>query len=184
MLPWVIQIFLLALPCLFSAGSWVNYRLLIGNPWLIKGLWCFQEKIVIWMMLFLSKKPLKWHPYVIEPCLNQVCKIIFPKYFPWNWFTFYFTNFLNFAYTGGSLLMCGRSGVGRRNAVSIVSALHHAKLITLKMGKNYGLKQFKQEVGVFVKLFSVFAEFVYFYILSIINWLFTCQSNQLFLLSV
>ena len=48
---------------------------------------------------------------------------------------------------GGSLLMCGRSGVGRRNAVSIVSALHHAKLITLKMGNNYGLKQFKQEVG-------------------------------------
>ena len=35
---------------------------------------------------------------------------------------------------GGSMLMCGKSGVGRRCAVSIVSALHQAKLINLKMG--------------------------------------------------
>ena len=47
---------------------------------------------------------------------------------------------------GGSLLMAGRSGVGRRTAVSIVSALHHAKLVTLKMGRNYGEKQFKGEL--------------------------------------
>ena len=49
---------------------------------------------------------------------------------------------------GGSLLMPGRSGVGRRTAVSIVSALHHAKLVTLKMGRNYGVKQFKNELKV------------------------------------
>ena len=47
---------------------------------------------------------------------------------------------------GGSLLMAGRSGVGRRTAISIVSALHQAKLISLKMGKNYSLKQFKAEI--------------------------------------
>jgi hypothetical protein len=35
------------------------------------------------------------------------------------------------------------TGVGRRTAVSIVSALHQAKLVSLKMGKNYGAKQFK-----------------------------------------
>ena len=38
---------------------------------------------------------------------------------------------------GGSMLMCGKSGVGRRSAVSIVSALHQAKWINLKMGKKY-----------------------------------------------
>ena len=36
---------------------------------------------------------------------------------------------------GGSMLMCGKSGVGRRSAVSIVSALHQAKLVSLKMGE-------------------------------------------------
>ena len=36
---------------------------------------------------------------------------------------------------GGSMLLCGKSGVGRRSAVSIVSALHQAKFINLKMGK-------------------------------------------------
>ena len=58
--------------------------------------------------------------------------------------------------------MCGRSGVGRRNAVSIVSALHHAKLITLKMGKNYGLKQFKQEVKNAMQIAGVENEQVFF----------------------
>ena len=47
---------------------------------------------------------------------------------------------------GGSLLLAGRSGVGRRTAISIVSALHQAKLVSLKMGKNYSVKQFKGEL--------------------------------------
>jgi dynein heavy chain 2 len=38
------------------------------------------------------------------------------------------------------------TGVGRRTAVSIVSALHQAKLVALKMGKNFGPKQFKGEL--------------------------------------
>ena len=42
--------------------------------------------------------------------------------------------------------MAGRSGVGRRTALSIVSALHQAKLVSLKMGKNYSQKQFKAEL--------------------------------------
>ncbi len=47
---------------------------------------------------------------------------------------------------GGSLLMPGRSGVGRRTAVSVVTALHQAKMVTMKMGRNYGEKQFKAEL--------------------------------------
>ena len=63
---------------------------------------------------------------------------------------------------GGSLLMCGRSGVGRRNAVSIISALHQAKLISLKMGKNYGIKQFKGEVKNAMQIAGVDNEQVFF----------------------
>ena len=47
---------------------------------------------------------------------------------------------------GGSLLLAGRAGVGRRAAVCSVAALHTAKLVTLKMGKNFGLKQFRNEL--------------------------------------
>ena len=46
----------------------------------------------------------------------------------------------------GSLLLAGRAGVGRKSAVRIVSALHGAKLHTLKMGKNYSLKNFKNDL--------------------------------------
>ena len=50
------------------------------------------------------------------------------------------------AQPGGSLLLAGRAGVGRRAAVCLVSALHSARLVTLKMGKNFGLKQFRNEL--------------------------------------
>ncbi len=62
---------------------------------------------------------------------------------------------------GGSLLMCGRSGVGRRTAVSIVSALHQAKLVALKMGKNYGVKQFRNELKGAMQLAGVDQEQVF-----------------------
>ena len=42
--------------------------------------------------------------------------------------------------------MAGSSGVGRRAAVSVVSALHRAKLVTLNMGKGYTLKQFRTDL--------------------------------------
>ena len=63
---------------------------------------------------------------------------------------------------GGSLLLCGRSGVGRRNAVSVVSALHHAKLLALKMGKNYGVKQFKNELKNAMQIAGVDNQQVFF----------------------
>ena len=44
------------------------------------------------------------------------------------------------------ILILHRSGVGRRTAVSIVAALHQAKLVAMKMGKNFGPKQFKSEL--------------------------------------
>ena len=47
---------------------------------------------------------------------------------------------------GGSLLLAGSSGVGRRAAVSVVSALHRAKLVTLNMGKGYTIKQFRTDL--------------------------------------
>lgn len=46
----------------------------------------------------------------------------------------------------GSLLLAGRAGVGRKSAVRIVSALHGAKLVSLKMGKAYNLKNFKNDL--------------------------------------
>lgn len=45
-----------------------------------------------------------------------------------------------------SLLLAGRTGVGRKSAVRIVSALNNARLYTLKMGKGYGLKSFKNDL--------------------------------------
>lgn len=65
---------------------------------------------------------------------------------------------------GGSLLMCGRSGVGRRTAVSIVSALHQAKMLSLKMGKHYGVKQFKNELKAAMQLAGVDGDQVFFLI--------------------
>lgn len=43
----------------------------------------------------------------------------------------------------GSLLLAGRSGVGRKSSVRIVSALHSKKLLTPKVGRNYSLNSFK-----------------------------------------
>ena len=46
----------------------------------------------------------------------------------------------------GSLLLAGRSGVGRKSSVRIVSAMHSAKLLTLKMGRNYKMSNFKNDL--------------------------------------
>jgi dynein heavy chain 2 len=46
----------------------------------------------------------------------------------------------------GSLLLAGRAGVGRKSAVRIVSALHGAKLVSLKMGKASNVKNFKNDL--------------------------------------
>lgn len=47
---------------------------------------------------------------------------------------------------GGSLLMAGRSGVGRRTAASLVSHMHNIQVFTPKVSRGYGLKQFKTDL--------------------------------------
>jgi len=45
-----------------------------------------------------------------------------------------------------SLFLAGRAGVGRKTAVSIVAALHGANIVSLKIGRNYNLKSFKNDI--------------------------------------
>uniref|UniRef100_A0A8C5PP60 Cytoplasmic dynein 2 heavy chain 1 n=1 Tax=Leptobrachium leishanense TaxID=445787 RepID=A0A8C5PP60_9ANUR len=47
---------------------------------------------------------------------------------------------------GGSLLLAGRSGVGRRTVTSLVSHMHGAVLVTPKISRGYELKQFKNDL--------------------------------------
>ena len=49
---------------------------------------------------------------------------------------------------GGSLLLAGRSGVGRRTALSIISHMHRMTVISPKVSRNYTMKQLK--VGKFI----------------------------------
>ncbi|XP_069679211.1 cytoplasmic dynein 2 heavy chain 1 isoform X2 [Periplaneta americana] len=61
----------------------------------------------------------------------------------------------------GSVLLAGRAGVGRKSAVRIVSALNGAKLLSLKMGKSYSLKNFKNDLKSVMQLAGVEGEQVY-----------------------
>ena len=61
----------------------------------------------------------------------------------------------------GSILLAGRSGVGRREATCTVAAMHDAKLVTLKMGKNFGIKQFKTELKAVMQLAGVEEEQIF-----------------------
>ena len=47
---------------------------------------------------------------------------------------------------GGSLLMAGRTGVGRRTAVTLVAFMHQMELVSPKVSRNYGDKQFKTDL--------------------------------------
>eukprot|EP00116_Pleurobrachia_bachei_P000920 sb/3461182/ len=47
---------------------------------------------------------------------------------------------------GGSLLLAGRSGVGRRTAVSVISHMHRMTVITPKVSRNYSMKQLKLDL--------------------------------------
>ena len=47
---------------------------------------------------------------------------------------------------GGSLLLAGRSGVGRRTAVTLVTHMHNITLVTPKVSRGYGLKHFKNDL--------------------------------------
>lgn len=46
----------------------------------------------------------------------------------------------------GSLLLAGRSGVGRRTAIGILTTMNNMKLFSPKVSRNYGLKQFKLDL--------------------------------------
>ncbi|KAL6730872.1 hypothetical protein Aduo_001798 [Ancylostoma duodenale] len=47
---------------------------------------------------------------------------------------------------GGSLLLAGRSGLGRADAIRLVANMHQMNLFTPKITPNYGQKQFDQEL--------------------------------------
>ena len=47
---------------------------------------------------------------------------------------------------GGSLLLAGRSGVGRRTAVTLVAHMHQMTLFSPKISRGYGLKHFKNDL--------------------------------------
>jgi len=47
---------------------------------------------------------------------------------------------------GGSLLLCGRSGVGRRTALAISSSMNNMKIFSPKINRSYGIKQFKNDL--------------------------------------
>lgn len=49
-------------------------------------------------------------------------------------------------FPGGSLLLAGRSGVGRRTAVTLVTHMHNIEVVTPKVSRSYGLKQFKNDL--------------------------------------
>ncbi|XP_068082912.1 cytoplasmic dynein 2 heavy chain 1 [Anabrus simplex] len=61
----------------------------------------------------------------------------------------------------GSLLLAGRAGVGRKSAVRVVSALHGARLMSLKMGKGYSVKNFKTDLKNMMQIAGVEGEQVY-----------------------
>lgn len=50
------------------------------------------------------------------------------------------------SFPGGSLLLAGRSGVGRRTITSLVSHMHGAMLFSPKISRGYELKHFKNDL--------------------------------------
>jgi P-loop containing dynein motor region D4 len=47
---------------------------------------------------------------------------------------------------GGSLLLCGKAGAGRKSAVRLVSLMHGSKVATLNVTTDYSVKNFKKEL--------------------------------------
>ncbi|KAG2426397.1 hypothetical protein HYH02_014824 [Chlamydomonas schloesseri] len=47
---------------------------------------------------------------------------------------------------GGSLLLCGNSGVGRRSLMLLLAYMHNMEFYTPKMTKNYDLKSFRNDL--------------------------------------
>ncbi|XP_058887125.1 cytoplasmic dynein 2 heavy chain 1-like [Acipenser ruthenus] len=80
---------------------------------------------------------------------------------------------------GGSLLLAGRSGVGRRTATSVVSHMHGATMFTPKISRGYGLKQFRNDLKHVMQLAGIEGQqvvllledyqFVHFSFLEMVN---------------
>ncbi|XP_068037518.1 cytoplasmic dynein 2 heavy chain 1 isoform X5 [Anomalospiza imberbis] len=62
------------------------------------------------------------------------------------------------SFPGGSLLLAGRSGVGRRTVTSLVSHMHGAVLVTPKISRGYQLKQFKSDLKYVMELAGIEAQ--------------------------
>ena len=63
---------------------------------------------------------------------------------------------------GGSLLLAGRSGVGRRSATLLVANMHGMTMFTPKVSRGYTVKQFKNDL----KAVSQFGELLFFLIIN------------------
>ncbi|XP_030632529.1 cytoplasmic dynein 2 heavy chain 1 [Chanos chanos] len=59
------------------------------------------------------------------------------------------------SHPGGSLLLAGRCGVGRRTAASVVSHMHGATLFTPKISRGYGPKQFRTDLKTVMQLAGI-----------------------------
>ncbi|RYE82674.1 MAG: hypothetical protein EOO65_05155 [Methanosarcinales archaeon] len=67
-------------------------------------------------------------------------------------------------HTGGSALLIGRSGAGRRSAVSLVSHMHRMAFMTPSVGKQYNYRTFATDLKAALAAAGVEGEHVVFYI--------------------
>ncbi|GMH82520.1 hypothetical protein TrST_g11065 [Triparma strigata] len=65
---------------------------------------------------------------------------------------------------GGHLLLVGRGGVGRRSSVTLACYMHHYKLATCNVTRDYGLPQFKNDLKAVMQLAGIEDEKVCFYL--------------------
>ena len=49
---------------------------------------------------------------------------------------------------GGSLVLAGHSGVGRRTSVMLVAHMHQVTVYTPKVSRGYGIKHFQNDLKV------------------------------------
>jgi dynein heavy chain 2 len=56
---------------------------------------------------------------------------------------------------GGSLLMAGCSGVGRRTAVMLVAHMHQIQVFSPNLSRGYGVKQFKNDIKLVMQMTGV-----------------------------
>ncbi|XP_075054902.1 cytoplasmic dynein 2 heavy chain 1 [Mixophyes fleayi] len=66
------------------------------------------------------------------------------------------------SFPGGSLLLAGRSGVGRRTVTSLISHMHGAVLFSPKISRGYELKQFKNDLKQVMQLAGIEGQQVVF----------------------